>query len=160
MLSYGCVACCVALIGVFAPLALAAESKVVAPIRLNREAIAGVGIPAIPWVAKDRLGHELKLFESDEISVAVFESTPKDPRHSSHGVTDIRIDYPWDQFVMVLSGKAVLTDTAGHAQTFVAGDAFIVPRGFKGTWADYGVYRELIVIWGTAAKTREFKLND
>jgi hypothetical protein len=151
---------CIALIGAFAPLALTAESKVIAPIRLNRESIAGLEIPAIPWAEKDRLGHELKLYASDEISVSVFESTPKDPRHPNPTVTDIRIDYPWDQFVMVLSGKAVLTDTAGHAQTFVTGDAFVVPRGFKGSWADYGVYRELIVVWGTAAKTREFKLND
>jgi uncharacterized cupin superfamily protein len=71
------------------------------------------------------------LYANDEISVSVFESTPKDPRHPNPTVTDIRIDYPWDQFVMVLSGKAVLKDMAGRAQTFITGDVFVVPRGFQ-----------------------------
>ena len=29
---------------------------------------------------------------------------------------------------------------------FVAGDAFVMQKGFSGTWEEVGVYREMVVI--------------
>lgn len=45
-----------------------------------------------------------------------------------------RIRYEEDEFCVLLAGRAVIADEAGHAETFVAGDAFVIPQGFTGTW--------------------------
>ncbi len=34
----------------------------------------------------------------------------------------------------VNSGKVVITNEEGHEEIFVAGDAFTIEKGFKGTW--------------------------
>ena len=59
----------------------------------------------------------------------------------------------------MLSGKSVLTDETGNAQTFKAGDLFVVPRGFTGVWEEFGVYRELIVIQEEAVRTRKLEIE-
>lgn len=43
-------------------------------------------------------------------------------------------DYPGDEFCQVISGRITLTDNQGNASTFVAGDSYFVPKGFKGTF--------------------------
>jgi uncharacterized cupin superfamily protein len=44
------------------------------------------------------------------------------------------ISYTEDEFCIILEGRVTLTDESGKAQTFKAGDAFVIPAGFKGTW--------------------------
>ena len=39
-----------------------------------------------------------------------------------------------DEFCTILSGHVRLVDQAGQAQTFRAGDAFLIPNGFRGYW--------------------------
>jgi uncharacterized cupin superfamily protein len=39
-----------------------------------------------------------------------------------------------DEFCTILSGHVRLIDAAGRAQTFKAGDAFLIPDGFRGFW--------------------------
>ena len=39
-----------------------------------------------------------------------------------------------DEFCMILSGHCRLIDEAGEAKTFKAGDAFLIPNGFRGYW--------------------------
>lgn len=42
-------------------------------------------------------------------------------------------DYPTDEFMVVLAGEVTL-EGEGFKDTFRRGDAFFVPKGFKGTW--------------------------
>ncbi len=60
----------------------------------------------------------------------------------------MRFDEPflYDEFVTVLSGKAILTPAGGVPQEFITGDSFVIPKGFHGTWQMFGNYRELIVV--------------
>src|SRR5260221_12493610 len=44
------------------------------------------------------------------------------------------VNYTEEEFCTFLTGKAILTGQVGTSETFVTGDAFIIPRGFKGTW--------------------------
>lgn len=44
------------------------------------------------------------------------------------------VAYTEEEYCDVLEGLSVLTDAAGTAHTLRAGDRFIIPRGFKGTW--------------------------
>lgn len=133
--------------------------NVTSPVRLNREMISGIDIETAPWDDERRSAKWSHLFTGKELSVSVFESTPKirggKNEHSKNRVKS----YPYDQFVLVLSGKSVLTDAAGNAQTFVAGDTFVVPRGFAGTWEEFGVYRELIVVQEEAMRTRSLDIE-
>jgi uncharacterized protein len=38
------------------------------------------------------------------------------------------------EFCYIISGKVVLTDEDGVESTFVAGESFVIPQGFMGTW--------------------------
>lgn len=130
-----------------------------APIRLNKDLISGLELEATPWKDDTRLAKWSKLFTGEELSVSVFESTPRNAKGISTPSRNRVKNYPYDQIVLVLSGKCVLTDEAGNAQTFVTGDFFVVPRGFNGTWESYGVYRELIVIMEEAMRTRNLDIE-
>lgn len=48
----------------------------------------------------------------------------------------IEIDFSQGQFEFcsILEGRVRLTDAQGHVEIYSAGDAFIMPAGFKGVW--------------------------
>jgi hypothetical protein len=118
----------------------------VAPVRLDRDKIAGLGLTAIPPDAfKDILvSGELKmrvatLFEGKELRVSIFESTPAKTNHRTRP-TDV------DEFVYVLSGKLILTEPNGTSHEYRPGDSLVLPIGYTGTWEMQGNYRELVVV--------------
>ena len=41
-----------------------------------------------------------------------------------------------EEFCVLLEGEVRLTDAAGSARHFKAGDAFVVPGGFEGEWCN------------------------
>jgi uncharacterized cupin superfamily protein len=43
--------------------------------------------------------------------------------------------YPTDEFCVVLEGRVVLTSDDGTVAEYREGDAFVVQRGWSGTWA-------------------------
>ena len=133
-------------------------TSVKSPVRLNREMLSGIGIETAPWDDESRSAKWSQLFTGKELSVSVFESTPKKGVENEHSKYRVK-SYPYDQFVLVLNGKSILTDEAGNAQTFVAGDTFVMPRGFSGTWEEFGVYRELIVVEEEAMRTRQLDIE-
>jgi uncharacterized cupin superfamily protein len=45
-----------------------------------------------------------------------------------------RIAYTEEEFCHMLDGKSVITDSDGHAVIVTAGESFVVPSGFVGTW--------------------------
>ena len=117
----------------------------VAPVGLDRDKIAGLGLTAIPPDAfKDILvSGELNmrvatLFQGKELHVSIFESTPAKTNHRTRP-TDV------DEFVYVLSGKLILTETNGTKHEYRPGDSLVLPVGYKGTWEMQGNYRELVV---------------
>jgi uncharacterized cupin superfamily protein len=50
-----------------------------------------------------------------------------------------------DEACFVVSGSVTLTDSEGRSETFSAGDAFLLPRGFRGTWAQSDNFKKLFV---------------
>jgi uncharacterized cupin superfamily protein len=124
--------------------ALGQESP--APVRLDRDKIAGLDLTAIPPDAYQDIlvGGELNmrvatLFEGAELRVSIFESTPAKTDHRTRP-TDI------DEFVTVLSGKLILTEPNGTVHEFLPGDSLVLPVGYTGTWEMQGNYRELVVL--------------
>ena len=50
------------------------------------------------------------------------------------------------EFCHILAGKVILADEEGQASSFVAGDSFVIPTGFIGTWEVIEPVRKLYVI--------------
>lgn len=118
----------------------------VAPVRMDRDKVAGLGLTAIPPDSyKDILvGGELNmrvatLFEGKELRASIFESTPAKTNHRARPTDG-------DEFVYVLSGKLILTEPNGTVQEFRPGDSLVLPIGYTGTWEMQGNYRELAVV--------------
>lgn len=123
---------------------LAQESP--APVRLDPDKMAGLGLTAIPpdayqeiLVAGELNMRVASLFEGKELRVSIFESTPAKTDHRTRP-TDV------DEFVYVLSGKLILTEPNGTAHEYLPGDSFVLPIGYRGTWEMQGNYRELVVL--------------
>jgi len=57
------------------------------------------------------------------------------------------INYTEEEFCQILEGQSVLTDERGTAVTVRAGDNFVIPRGFKGTWEVLQTTRKIYVIY-------------
>lgn len=58
-----------------------------------------------------------------------------------------RVSYTENEFVALLAGRVVLTADGGPAETFAAGDAFVIPAGFAGTWETVEPVRKLYAIY-------------
>ncbi|MBZ5676185.1 MAG: cupin domain-containing protein [Acidobacteriia bacterium] len=123
--------------------AFAADS--VAPVRLDRNKIAGLGLTAVPPDAYSDILvggkldiHVAPLFTGKELRASIFESTPVKTDHRTR-------PNDTDEFVLVLSGKLILTEPNGTAHEFVPGDSLVLPVGYTGTWEMQGNYRELAV---------------
>src|ERR1700691_1271795 len=118
----------------------------VAPVRLDPDKIAGLGLTAVPPDAyKDILvAGELNmrvatLFEGKELRASIFESTPAKTNHRARPTDG-------DEFVYVLSGKLILTEPNGKVQEVRPADSLVLPVGYTGTWEMQGNYRELALV--------------
>jgi uncharacterized cupin superfamily protein len=118
----------------------------VAPVRMDRDKMGGLGLTAIPpdaykdiLVAGELNMRVASLFEGKELRASIFESTPAKTNHRARPTDG-------DEFVYVLSGKLILTEPNGTVQEFRPGDSLVLPMGYTGTWEMQGNYRELAVV--------------
>jgi len=124
---------------------VADEANAVRAVKMDPEKLAGINLPAEEtFIAPEDIiegNHRPRgevLHYGDQLILEVYEDDP----------ATFKIDEPYafDEFVMVLSGKLILTDADGESQEFVAGDSLVVPKGFTGTWQMLGNFREFVVI--------------
>lgn len=54
-------------------------------------------------------------------------------------------NYPLDEFVYVLEGDLVTVDADGARHEFHPGDAFVIPKGWAGTWDMKTRFKKIIV---------------
>ncbi len=134
-----------------APLtAVAEDSKleqkaVIAPVELERSKLSGVDLPveegfidpSALLAGKSNPRGEV-LFRGEELIVEVYED-------DAYKMT-LAEPFPHDEYIYILSGELILTDTAGVERTYTAGDSLVIPKGFTGIWQTRGVFRELVVI--------------
>ena len=112
-------------------------------LSLNTEDLREMALESIPaWPEEMVLSgtnqHWQKVLHEGEFVVALYEAMP--------AVIDISEPYPYDEYVRVLEGSVVLTSSKGERQSYEAGDAFLVPVGWTGTWEMPTRFRELIII--------------
>ncbi len=124
---------------------VADDANAIRAVKMDPEMLAGINLPA-----------EETFMAPEDVVEGNHRPRGKVLHYGEQLITEIyeddaltwRIDEPviYDEFVLVLSGKLILTGTDGVSQEFVAGDSLVVPKGFAGTWQMLGNYRELIVI--------------
>ncbi len=112
-------------------------------LSLNTKDLQETALESIPaWPEEMVLSgtnqHWQKVLHEGEFVVALYEAMP--------AVIDISEPYPYDEYVRVLEGSVVLTSSQGERQSYEAGDAFLVPVGWTGTWEMPTRFRELIII--------------
>jgi uncharacterized cupin superfamily protein len=76
------------------------------------------------------------LGEEGRLYCGIWESTPG----------KVKVDYTEWEFCHFIAGKAILTNEQGRRWTLKAGDGFIIPPGFKGTWETVEKVRKHYVI--------------
>jgi uncharacterized cupin superfamily protein len=64
-----------------------------------------------------------------------------------------RISYTEEEYCQMLEGVSVITDADGLAVTLSAGDSFVIPRGFEGTWEVLQPTRKIFVIYEPRANS-------
>ena len=57
------------------------------------------------------------------------------------------IAYSEEEYCQMLAGSSIITDSAGDAVTVGAGERFVIPRGFVGTWEVVAPTRKHFVIY-------------
>lgn len=54
-------------------------------------------------------------------------------------------EYPVDEFMYILEGTVEVTDRNGQVDKFGPGDAFVMPKGFSGTWRQLSAVKKYAV---------------
>ena len=51
------------------------------------------------------------------------------------GVSEIVINnFPFTEYVLMISGVVIVTDKDGESKQYIAGDTFVIPKGWSGIW--------------------------
>jgi uncharacterized cupin superfamily protein len=58
-----------------------------------------------------------------------------------------KISYTEEEFCHLTEGVSILTNEAGETLTLRAGDSFVVPRGFVGTWEVVEISTKRFVVY-------------
>jgi uncharacterized cupin superfamily protein len=81
-------------------------------------------------------------------------SDPSNQFHVGHWSSEpckIAVAYTEHELCVITLGTAILTDADGSAQTYSAGDAFVIPAGFVGTWQSVTAVTKIYAIFEPTA---------
>ena len=115
-------------------------------IRLNSDGPEGTGLPFWGNLENENViegdpvetGYNFFTDASGQLTAGVWECTPCTTQTDS---------YPVDELCYILSGTVVISDDAGHSETFKAGDCFVIPKGSSCTWHMPETTRKYYVIF-------------
>ena len=121
------------------------QKAVIAPVELERRKLGGVDLPVeeafidpSSLLAGKSSPRGEVLFRGEELIAEVYEDDAYKMAVSE--------PFPHDEYIYILSGELILTDTAGVERTYTAGDSLVLPKGFTGIWQTRGIFRELVII--------------
>ena len=61
-----------------------------------------------------------------------------------------RVRYTEEEYCRIVTGRSLLTSADGVVREVVAGDEFVIPRGFEGVWEVVERTRKIYVIYEAA----------
>lgn len=91
---------------------------------------AGLALPTATLLEGQPVGLDHAYYERAEAGV-------KAGIWRSCGYVEFYDSYPCDEFMLVLEGE-VTVESESFSETYKAGDAFLIPKGFKGYWRQPG----------------------
>jgi uncharacterized cupin superfamily protein len=141
-----CAAFC---LGTVVPTAHGEESREAVIVTLSRGALRGEGLQHVPPYRKEVTVAGLQQISARELFSGGFVV---DVWETQDGGTLLLKNYPFDQFVHVLSGNTTLKSNDGSLRSFVAGESFVIPKGFNGTWTVSKGFREMLIIESKSLK--------
>ena len=103
-----------------------------APIRFSNtgpdgwQSLPNIALEHAELLAGLPLGNDFAYFQRPEakLRAGIWRSTAYTEKYDS---------YPSDEFMIILKGEVTLENDV-ISETFRSGDAFLVPKGFKGIW--------------------------
>ena len=111
-------------------------------VRIGTEAGSKAGLPHWPWNASDVLLAKgmkpvgAKSYEGRGLTLGIWACNEGAVEIKGHAV---------DEACFVIGGSVTLTDSNGRSETFKAGEGFLIPRGFRGTWSHSDDFKKLFV---------------
>lgn len=133
------------------------------PFLLDRSVLSGIGLKKVKLKNEpNKEFHQKRLFKGQDISVYVV---------SSESCVNEMKDFPFDEFIYMLQGEAIVTPSVGESNHFYSGDYFFAPKGYTGKWeisSGNNLHYELSVIstkrkkipTGTTIDIHELFAND
>ncbi len=61
-------------------------------------------------------------------------------------------NFPFTEYVLMISGSVIVTEENGVSMTFKAGDTFVIPKGWSGVWDVQERMKKQIVRVGSAGQ--------
>jgi len=102
-------------------------------LRVNAAGPDGQGLPATTHDASDRIvtgAAHPRAYTAYEDPSGVFTVGVWACDAGTLAIEDLAID----EACYLIDGEVIITDVHGHTERFVAGEAFLLKRGFVGTW--------------------------
>jgi len=122
------------------------SAKNIKPILLDKSALSGVGLKKIDLKDEpEKDFYQKNLYWGKDLGVFVV---------STENWNNEIENYPFDEFVYMYQGEALVKPKVGSNQVFYSGDYFFAPKGFVGEWeisAGNNLHYELSVITTTRA---------
>ena len=111
-------------------------------VRIGTSSQSETDLAPWPWNANDVLlsegmkpvGH--KSYEGRGLTLGTWAC--------NKGAVEIQ-GHALDEACFITRGSVTLTDSEGRSETFGAGEGFLLPRGFRGTWAQSDDFAKLFV---------------
>jgi uncharacterized cupin superfamily protein len=69
-------------------------------------------------------------------------------------------NFPFTEYVLMISGSVIVTEKDGMSRSFFAGDTFVIPKGWSGNWDVQERMKKQIVRIGDAGLLRSGKSTD
>ncbi len=106
------------------------NDTIIEPIAIDKSILSGVNIPKVKLKAHpERDYYQKRIYKGSELSVYIL---------SSETAVNKIDNFPIDEFVYYMNGKADIKAENGNEVSFSSGDYLFVPKGFKGNWTNHG----------------------
>lgn len=133
----------------------AEKTDAIKPLLLDKSVLSGVGLKKVD--IKDEPEKDFfqkQLFRGQDISVYVVSTETWNNKMEN---------FPFDEFVYILHGEAIVKPAHGPSQIFYSRDYFFAPKGYTGEWeikAGEQLHYELSVISTKRADSTSIIEND
>ena len=115
-------------------------------IRMNSDGPEGIGLEFWGNLESEKVlegepvekGYNYFTNSTGQLTSGVWEVTPCKSRIDAQ---------PADEFCYIIKGTVTITDDDGNAETFTAGQCYVVPKGFPHIWHNTETVRKIYVIF-------------